>query len=173
MRWTSHFLGAGSCPMAVGTPFSGPKTQGGTHLVPGRWGCGHALQGRLQTGRLQGPGMKLGRCGAQSGSSAPRGHWQPGHRDGCSEAGTASLEELPGPIPLLPLLRVGVAELPAHSPSPALLFPAPSPWCFHLQSVGANRSQGGSGARGQDSPSTKNGEYIVLVPTSWGYWGDE
>lgn len=127
MRWTSRFLGAGSCPIAVGTPCSGPRTQGGTHLVPGRWGCGHALQGRLRTGCPQGPGMKLGRCGAQSGSSAPRGHWQPGHRNGCSEAGTASLEELPGPIPLLPLLRVGVGGAPCTLTVPSSAVPSTFP----------------------------------------------
>lgn len=123
-----------------------PRSQdlGGTHQVPGRWGCGRALRGRLQTGRPWGPRMRLGRCGAQSGSSAPRGRWQPGHRGGCSEAMDYRTERT-APSPQLPLLQ----GLPERLPSPALLFLSPSilspsPWCFHPRSVGTNRPQGGS-----------------------------
>lgn len=96
-----------------------PGPEEATHLAPRRWGWGRTQLGQLQSGRPQDPRVRPrvrpGRCGAPSGSSAPRGHWhwQPGHRGGLSEA----TNDLPPPAAFpFPQLPFQGAPLHAHRP---------------------------------------------------------
>lgn len=108
-------------PPPLGPPWSTPtllgslslwsRTEEATHLVPGRWGCGRAPPGKLQVGHPRGPQVRLGRCGVQSGSSAPLGEWQPGHRSEYLETADIHL----GASRQLPQTATGVSFC-AHRP---------------------------------------------------------
>ena len=80
-----------------------------TYLVPGRWGCRCSLAGRPWTQHPQGPLERRDRCGAQSGSSAPHGCWQPGH-------GSESSENLSCLAPSPGLSLLGGISVHTHHP---------------------------------------------------------
>lgn len=108
-------------PPRLGPPWSTPTllrslslwsgTKEATHLAPGRWGCARAPPGKLQVRHPRGPQVRLGRCVVQSGSSAPPGGWQPGHRGGRLETAGRGL----GAAGQLPQTATGVS-LCAHRP---------------------------------------------------------
>lgn len=153
-------------PPPLGPPWSTPTllrslslwsgTKEATHLAPGRWGCARAPPGKLQVRHPRGPQVRLGRCVVQSGSSAPPGGWQPGHRGGRLETAGRRL----GAAGQLPQTATGVS-LCANRPQLAVSV------TFHL-ALPATISGRLSGARGQGSPSTKRRGGTIPAPTSQG-----